>query len=613
MSGKESVPNQSGSAPSSSQPRPPQPPSRGIVPSRGAAFAAGIGRGASRPPGPHFVPKRPQPQRVASPAAALSPAPTSAAASSSQPSNASASASGTGPSSSTAAARTGADRGGRGGGGRGARGRGGRGGGRGEAGAAGGGPRAPVEMTASGPFALGTGALRTLRNKPAVVAPILAPAIARPPTIGGDAGGNDSKNGSSSASASTPASGSTSASAPGPSGSSAKYNSSPVIDLDAPQYSSDGLRIIHMQDVPLLDERAPAVIPRFDTRTRNRVAKAKKPTAAVKKEEDMDEDDGLTPPPEVEEDDAVVDLDESDHEVEEPDQLASDFVHVDGGISPENRLLQFQIPRPFPSFVQDPTYVPPKPEPEVKAEPNPEADAENALNGTSAGKGREEDGAKPAGLGSTMIIPNRGETSSIGAPDPTAPSGTSAPSKPRRNVSFAPDTVGGPGSARDNRIDVDADEDSKKVFTDDRLWNGSPEGQIGELTIWRDGSVKLHFGNIVMNVSAALQHTFLQQVMALDDVSGKAYTLGEVQRKYIATPDIDYSLDDYEQLRREEDEADEKLRIEKEREQAERDRIAAEAAQRRKERAASGASAASGSKASSSSPGRKAAGSSKKG
>ncbi|KAK0541121.1 hypothetical protein OC835_000331 [Tilletia horrida] len=639
-----SAPSGSGSG-SGSAPRPLQaPPSRGLVPSRGAAFSAGIGRGAPgmAPPGagagagvprpamPHFVPKR-----ISKPSASPSPAPSAPTASASSSISSAPSA---GPSS---------GRGGRGGGGgsggaggpRGG-GRGGRGGGRG-GGAGGGGPRAPVEMTASGPFALGTGAIRAQR-KAVSVGPIFAPnragaANASSGTVGGSsgntitpgAGPSSSGSGPSGASGSKAAASGAAGSAPS-SGSGAKTGSVPVIDIDSMPFSTDGLRIIEMQDVPLLDERAPAVIPRYDTRKANRTTRKPKKKEAVKAEDGMDEDADAE-----EGEDEVVDLSESDHEEEGPDDLAADFIPMEGRPSPENRLYLFQIPRPFPTFVKDPNYVPPKPEPQVKAEPGTEDVALLSGEGKSEDPSREDDGSKPEPMSedgaesdgkkparTSIVIPVRGEGSSAivpgassssssgagggggggGASAEAGPSSASNTLKPKRSVSFAPDTVGGPGAARDGRSPLVDDDDDVEVkgggSRENKLWRGNPEGQIGEITVWRDGSVKLHFGDVVMDLSAALQHTFLQQIMALDDVAGKAYTLGEVHRKFIATPDIDYALADYEELRREEDEEEVRLRAEEEARAAEAERVAAEAAQRRRERAAAGSSAAAAAKSS---------------
>ncbi|KAL9933755.1 hypothetical protein V8E36_007413 [Tilletia maclaganii] len=572
------------------------PPSRGIVPSRGAAFSAGIGRGAGIPPtlggssgggggsapvprpiaAPHFVPIRPR-----RPPAASSPAPASVVAGSS-------SAAAPSPGSANASAATGSrgGRGGRGGGGGaggGGGGRGGRGGGRG-GGAAGApsGPRAPIEMTASGPFALGTGATRAVRNKTATAAPILTNARSQ---ASSSATAQDGAPGSISnaivpgAGAGASSKATSGAAPPDPAGSSAVKRDTKVFDIESAPFSQDGLRIIDIQDVPLLDERAPAVIPRY-TVAKNTRRKAGK--RAVKGEDAMaaDEDDTA-----VEAEDEMVDMSESDHEEEEPDDLAGFFMQVDGGPSPENRLYQFQIPRPFPRFIVDPNYAPPQPT--VKAEPEAETlpDTMDTSADLAADEGAATEDAKPSTSSkSGLIIPNRGAASSV----PAAPS-----LKPKRSVSFAADTVGGPGSARDGDDDVEIK--GSKLGGEENLWRGNPEGQIGEITIWKDGSVKLHMGSIVMNLSAALQHTFLQHVMALDDVNHKAYTLGELQQKFIATPDIDYTLADYEQLVREEDAEEERLRVEEERRKREAERVAAEAAARRKERAASGSVAGSGS------------------
>ncbi|KAK0542976.1 hypothetical protein OC846_006345, partial [Tilletia horrida] len=505
---------------------PARPPARGIAPSRGAAFLAGVGRGiippsqphqagsatppttANRPAGPHFAPKR-----IVRAAPSPSPGPSSAGAAGTppppQPPGAAPNvAIPTGPSGRGRAAgrgtRGGAARGGRGGAARGGA-------------PTMGGSRPPIEMTASGPFALGTGAIRA-QKKVTSVAPILNPSGSRsgagassaggPPIIGGSTGASTSasaQSGTGPKDASTTTTTSASAS-DGPNFAEFLPDDAVPMHINTVRYSSEGLQIIDMQDVPHMDERAPAAIPRRDVLKTQKKRRPRKP--AVKLETNGFDQNGDDADAQEEED--AMDLSESDHDEEEPDDLAADFMPVNG-ISPEDRLYLLQIPRPFPSFVIDPNYVPPAAKPVVKPEPGTEGAAlasgdlmEGVQVSTSSAVPQPDPDTKIT-PGQGIQIPVRGEFSSSSAASAVEQSSATAQadgssstssSKPRRSVSFAPDTVGGPGSARDGLVILDDDDDVK---SGDKLWRGNPEGQVGEVLIWRDGSVKLLLGDIVMN------------------------------------------------------------------------------------------------------------------
>ncbi|KAK0520424.1 hypothetical protein OC835_007209 [Tilletia horrida] len=78
-------------------------------------------------------------------------------------------------------------------------------------------------------------------------------------------------------------------------------------------------------------------------------------------------------------------------------------------------------------------------------------------------------------------------------------------------------------------------------------WRGNPEGQIGELLILSDGSVKLATNDgPVFDIEGAIPHSDLQQIMALDGGARKAYVMGEVNRRFLASLDLDHALADIE-------------------------------------------------------------------
>jgi DNA-directed RNA polymerase III subunit RPC4 len=88
-----------------------------------------------------------------------------------------------------------------------------------------------------------------------------------------------------------------------------------------------------------------------------------------------------------------------------------------------------------------------------------------------------------------------------------------------------------------------------------------PEGRIGSLVVMKSGRVKMVLGDgIVMNVcpcpfpcikcgadekvSPGVETTFLQQLVHLDNKSKAAVVLGEINKNYVVTPDIDRLLQD---------------------------------------------------------------------
>lgn len=98
-----------------------------------------------------------------------------------------------------------------------------------------------------------------------------------------------------------------------------------------------------------------------------------------------------------------------------------------------------------------------------------------------------------------------------------------------KHVSFSADTKP-PASVPE---DVDKDQPPPHV-----------DGVIGQLEIYKSGAVKMRLANgILLDVTAATQSSFFQQAVHVDPASKKLRVLGEVGRRFVATPDIDSLLE----------------------------------------------------------------------
>ncbi|KAH9072106.1 RNA polymerase III RPC4-domain-containing protein [Lactarius deliciosus] len=98
-----------------------------------------------------------------------------------------------------------------------------------------------------------------------------------------------------------------------------------------------------------------------------------------------------------------------------------------------------------------------------------------------------------------------------------------------KRVSFSADTKP-PASVPE---DVDKDKPPPHV-----------DGVIGQLEIYKSGAVKMRLANgILLDVTAATQSSFLQQAVHVDRATKNLRVLGEVGRRFVATPDIDSLLE----------------------------------------------------------------------
>ncbi|GFZ50272.1 hypothetical protein JCM24511_08028 [Saitozyma sp. JCM 24511] len=70
-----------------------------------------------------------------------------------------------------------------------------------------------------------------------------------------------------------------------------------------------------------------------------------------------------------------------------------------------------------------------------------------------------------------------------------------------------------------------------------------PQGRIGTLVVMKSGKVKMVMGDdIVMNVNTGVPATFLQHLVHMDAPHKAAAVLGEVNKHFVVTPDVDRLL-----------------------------------------------------------------------
>ncbi|KAF9778434.1 RNA polymerase III RPC4-domain-containing protein [Thelephora terrestris] len=261
------------------------------------------------------------------------------------------------------------------------------------------------------------------------------------------------------------------------------------VESDEEVYSEpdEGVEIVDINDVRKMDWMAPETLKRDpEQRKKGRPRKKdKKPLEGrmmLGEGEDMDVDEPLI-------DDVnlanAVNLSESEDEVEE-EQIASDFFAIPDSDfdhdSHQDKIYFFQFPPTFPSFTSPSSMVTEPPVPIV-----------------DEGKGKAVDVPKKV----TFAIP---EGQGSGAVTPTT-----KPDEP----------------------------------TAEKIPGPPIDGIIGQLELYRSGAVKMRLANgILLDVSAATQPSFLQQAVHIDKQKKKFCVLGEVNRRFIVTPEIDALLAD---------------------------------------------------------------------
>ncbi|QRV89027.1 DNA-directed RNA polymerase III subunit C4 [Ceratobasidium sp. AG-Ba] len=348
----------------------------------------------------------------------------------------------------------------------------------------------PTEMVASGPFALGPAANSTRR--PTRISAVSAP----PPGHGG---------------APPPGGGLTDTAAPTLEHGSRKLQKKRV-GLEAAekeQYSDDeGVEVVDMDDVNELDWMAPDSLIRVKEEDEEKAARKRdklkgkiKDKGPSKMKLDPEDDARVSESllssrdvstvrtsPSGEDDENknlanALDLSESEED-EELEDLVEDFLannQPDESLdSAQNKLYYFQFPNPFPKFELPPTEAP------------------------------------------TAIDVDMVDLST---------------QKGKQKVTFAE-------NAKEQTLSDDDEERPAQVKTEEDA-DKPTGGIIGQLEIYRSGLIKMRLGNgIVMEVTAATQPSFLQHAVCLDDAKNRLVVLGEVNRRFIVSPDVDLLLED---------------------------------------------------------------------
>ncbi|KAG6332652.1 hypothetical protein ID866_6437 [Astraeus odoratus] len=343
-----------------------------------------------------------------------------------------------------------------------------------------------AEMTASGPFAMGPALAGTSARRTAPrsnFTPIMPPGPTSTSSLGGDL-----------------------SNAPAPQlrkdkqresllGDATKSEAKRESDEEVYSEPDEGVEIVDMEDVGKLDWMAP------DTLRKERKVRDKKRAIKVEAEEPSISLSSKRKERDIANDQGEFDPSESEDGAELED-LIEDFafqanIEQEEGVR-EEHLYLFQFPEPFFTFE---TSAPP-----LSATP---MDVDTPEPGTSQTK--------------------------------------------QRRVSFAPDVKPpAPVSATSAAAsgDAPAEKDPQKV-----------DGIIGQLEVYRSGAVKMRLGNeILLNVwhtftffkripygdilqiSEGTQPSFLQQAIHLDMENKRLHVIGEVNKRFVVSPDLDTLL-----------------------------------------------------------------------
>ncbi|KAF8817581.1 hypothetical protein BYT27DRAFT_7199114 [Phlegmacium glaucopus] len=222
------------------------------------------------------------------------------------------------------------------------------------------------------------------------------------------------------------------------------------------EYYSDpdeGVEIVDMENVHQMDWMAPDSIRKEPQKLQKK----------VKKQEQSEHSMGLG---------QTLDLDES--EDDELEDIVEDFgsqtdMKTDDDTR-EEKLFLFQFPTPFPTF-----------------------------------------SSKMTNISSSDQIPEVG----------------------RKKVSFAEDT----------KPDTVSSSSSASVAPSEPKKPEPISGVIGQLEIYRSGTVKIRLANdILLNLNAATQPSFLQQAVNLDVLGKQFIVLGEVNKQFVVSPNVEALL-----------------------------------------------------------------------
>ncbi|CAL1714722.1 unnamed protein product [Somion occarium] len=260
--------------------------------------------------------------------------------------------------------------------------------------------------------------------------------------------------------------------------------------------ADEGVEIVDIEKIRIMDWMAPESLKRereIGKRKRKKVKTEEKEVKGkgVARPDVMDVDQ---PREEVNLANAI-DLSESEEE-EELEDIVEDFaqpatMQEDLGIRQE-RLYFFQFPDPFPTFL-------------------PSKSASTSVS-TSDEKGQNVEGTRPTE--GTKKVSFAEDTK----PPATAGSASATPTVPT-------------GTAGGDQVKKEEQEEQKV------------DGMIGQLEVYQSGAVKMRMGNgIVLDVTGATQPSFLQHAVYLDTDNKRLCVLGEVNRRFVVSPDLEALL-----------------------------------------------------------------------
>lgn len=69
-----------------------------------------------------------------------------------------------------------------------------------------------------------------------------------------------------------------------------------------------------------------------------------------------------------------------------------------------------------------------------------------------------------------------------------------------------------------------------------------PAGNMGKMLVYKSGAIKLKLGNILYNVSPGVECSFAQDVVAINTAEKQCCQLGELGKRAVVTPDVDFLL-----------------------------------------------------------------------
>lgn len=252
---------------------------------------------------------------------------------------------------------------------------------------------------------------------------------------------------------------------------------------------------------------------------------------------DNEDDDGDAGAEEVVRGADALDLSESEEE-EMMDDLADDFVFDDTHSDGGGGDNNRLYLFQFPQMFPKFKAAKAKPIPTAKPESDAEASSSTVQASSSSGGGPPASALSSSPPGGSKDKPKRSVAFAEGVKNGTA----TPPDNRDRKPTPAELSAGMKRSAMDNSSHLDPLSNSSS--------QSGPEGMIGRLQIYKDGRVEMHFGSptnpLVMEVAGGSQSSFLQDVALLDAKEKRATVLGEVHRKFTVSPGVEGMLRDWE-------------------------------------------------------------------